>query len=73
MTPNKKFTIAIECTSLVAQIACWMLVFRLGCLVSRECRQMRREFAETGDCIDPIKPLVARMETLIAKFDGQNN
>lgn len=54
----------IEYGYLVAVVLFWVVVFWLSCQVSAECRSIRLELREAGDCIDPLKPVVARLSAL---------
>lgn len=49
---------------LAAQAAFWTLAFRACCLISAECRQIRRECQAAGEQIDPLVPLLAEMRAL---------
>lgn len=68
----KTLTQTLEYATLVTRLGCWLALFAAGCLVSAECRKIRAELREAGDTIDPVKPLVARLDALHADLFGSN-
>jgi hypothetical protein len=61
---------AIEYVQLLWLVGFWSLLFWLGCQVSRSCRKIRAELAVEGECIDPIKGAVVRLDELHAELFG---
>lgn len=60
----KTFQKTIRRIEIVTQIIVIAAAFNLLCLVSAECREIRRDCRSKGECIDPINPLLDQLESL---------
>lgn len=58
---------------LASRVILWTIAFRGACLVSREARQIRADLVRTGECIDPIRRDLGRLEVLHVELFGDEH
>ena len=70
MTTTDKVNLALIYGMLTAKLALWLAAAKLAGLVSREAAQINAELKAAGDCIEPLKPIIAELDVLHAELFG---